>query len=131
MTLLSLKTPKFPLAGRLCGSALRSQKGRSVDHQYVPAPNLSRAYVLQKEKIKLNVNACVRLPEPVELEKVKAPIAPPPAAPSRQGPQRVARPQQQLQPPAPPPQKPGREKPRFLVEPKHNEILASLASVRL
>ena len=94
-----------------------------------------RAYVLLKEKMKLNVNACVRLPEPVEFEKVvarkKAPIAPPPAAPSRQGPQRAARPQQQLQPPAPPPQKPEREKPRFLGEPKHNEILDSLASVRL
>ena len=58
-----------------------------------------RAYVLLKEKMKLNVNACVRLPEPVEFDKVvarkKAPIAPPPAAPSRQGPQRAARPQQQ------------------------------------
>ena len=93
-----------------------------------------RAYVLQKEKIKLNVNACVRLPEPVEFDKAptarkKAPIAPPPAAPSRQGPQRAARPQ--LQPTAPPPKKPEREKPRFLGEPKHNEILESLANVRL
>ena len=94
-----------------------------------------RAYVPLKEKIKLNINACVRLPEPVEFEKVvarkKAPTAPPPAAPSRQGPQRSARPQKQLQPPTPPPQKPEREKPRFLGEPKHNEILDSLASVRL
>ena len=89
-----------------------------------------RAYVLLKEEIELNVNALVRLPEPVTFDEVKARKKPvQPAQPARQQPTRAA-----AAPPAPPPAPPPgpkKEKPNFLGEPKHNEILASLAQVRL
>ena len=86
-----------------------------------------RAYVLLKEEIELNVNALVRLPEPVTFDQVKARKPPPPPQPARQQPARAA-----AAPPAPPPAPaPKKEKPQLLGEPKHNEILASLAQVRL
>ena len=84
-----------------------------------------RAYVLLPEVIKLNVNALVRLPDAVEFDAVKARKKPtaPVAAASREHLARNA-----ARAPAP---KPQREKPNFLGEPKHNEILGSLAQVRL
>ena len=86
-----------------------------------------RGYVL-KEKIKLNVNAMVRLPEPIEFEVVKTrKAASAPAEPSR-GSTRL---QELAKTQPPPPKQPVREKPRLLGEPKHNEILASLADQRL
>ena len=88
-----------------------------------------RAYVVLGPTIQLNVNAMVRLPEPVEFEPVKARKAPPVAAADRAHLSRAAArgtaPPPQLQAPAK-----GREKPQFLGEPVHNEILASLANVR-
>ena len=58
-----------------------------------------RAYVLLKEEIELNVNALVRLPEPVTFDEVKARKKPvQPAQPARQQPTRAA-----AAPPAPPP----------------------------
>ena len=89
-----------------------------------------RAYVLLKETIQLNVNSLVRLPEPIEFEPVKARKKPKAvAAPSRVQPARQAA-QPPAAPAAPTPQ-PQREKPCFLGEPKHNQILCSLADVRL
>lgn len=85
-----------------------------------------RAYVLQPERIELNVNAMVRLPDPVHFEPVMARKKPPQA--SRTQPSRHAAPQAQTAPLLP---TPVREKLNFLGEPKHNEILASLAEVRL
>ena len=86
-----------------------------------------RAYVLLKEEIELNVNALVRLPEPVTVDQVKARKPPPPPQPTRQQPARAA-----AAPPAPPPAPaPKKEKPQLLGEPKHNKSLASLAQVRL
>jgi hypothetical protein len=91
-----------------------------------------RAYVvLPDEDFMLNVNAMVRLPEPVTFEAVKArkkPVIVVTAAANR--PQRTTAAGTPALSPAPllvPP----REKPHFLGEPKHNEILASLADVRL
>ena len=92
-----------------------------------------RAYVLLKETIQLNVNAMVRLPEPLEFEPVKArkqPKAKADVQPSRVQPARHAT-QLQTAAPAPPAAAPQREKPCFLGEPKHNQILCSLADVRL
>ena len=86
-----------------------------------------RAYVLLKEEIELNVNALVRLPEPVTFDQVKA--RKPPPQPARQQPARAA-----AAPPAPAPlptPAPKKETPQLLGEPKHNEILTSLAQVRL
>jgi hypothetical protein len=89
-----------------------------------------RAYVvLPDEAIMLNVNAMVRLPDPVTFEAVKArkrPVIVPTAAATR--PQRATT---AGTVPAPPLAVPPREKPLFLGEPKHNEILASLADERL
>ena len=88
-----------------------------------------RAYVLQKEKIKLNVNAMVRLPEPIEFEHVKTRKAlAGQAAPTKSSPRLQAN--TSMQPPPPKSKQPEREKPHFLGEPKHNEILVSLAHVR-
>ena len=87
-----------------------------------------RAYVLENlEKIQLNVNAIVRLPEPIEFETVKPRKKPVAAAPERA----CARLQGRPQAAPPPPPKPEREKPRLLGEPKHNEILVSLSDHRL
>jgi hypothetical protein len=88
-----------------------------------------RAYVLLKETIELNVNSLVRLAEPIQFEPVKARKQPKAAAePSRvQPPRQVA---QAPSAPAPPTPQPQREKPNFLGEPKHNQILCSLADVR-
>ena len=87
-----------------------------------------RAYVLEnQEKIQLNVNAMVRLPEPIEFETVKPRKKPVVAAPVRA----CARLQGRPQAAPPPPPKPEREKPRLLGEPKHNEILVSLSDHRL
>ena len=83
--------------------------------------------MLLKEEIELNVNALVRLPEPVTFDQVKA--RKPPPQPARQQPARAA-----AAPPAPAPlptPAPKKETPQLLGEPKHNEILASLAQVRL
>ena len=56
-----------------------------------------RAYVLLKQEIELNVNALVRLPEPVTFDQVKArKPPPPPPQPARQQPARAA-----AAPPAP------------------------------
>ena len=88
-----------------------------------------RAYALLAEEIDLNVNAMVRLPEPITFDEIRSRKKgkQPQPAPARQGPERQARPA-----PAPAPAAaPKREKPHFLGEPKHNEILASLAQVRL
>ena len=89
-----------------------------------------RAYVLLEEVIDLNVNSIVRLPEPITFQEIKARKQPKPQPqPTRQGPERQARAAPTPAPaPAPAPKK---EKPLFLGEPKHNEILASLAQVRL
>lgn len=85
-----------------------------------------RAYVLLKDTIQLNVNAMLRLPKPIEFEQVKA-RKKPPAEPSRSSDRLQKQPPPQ---PTPPPSQ-QREKPKLLGEPKHNEILASLADVRL
>jgi hypothetical protein len=90
-----------------------------------------RAYVLLPEVIKLNVNALVRLPDAVEFDAVKArkkPTAPVAAASREHLARNAARAPAAAPAPAP---KPQREKPNFLGEPKHNEILGSLAQVRL
>jgi hypothetical protein len=87
-----------------------------------------RAYILRDEEIQLNVNSMVRLPEPVRFETVKARKTKPvvlTAAASR--PQRAGA--AAAAPPAPPQPAP-RENPHFLGEPKHNEIIASLAQVQ-
>ena len=89
-----------------------------------------RAYVLLPEIIQLNVNAMVRLPEPITFEPVKSrkqPKAKAPAEPTR-GSDRL---RTQAPPPPPPPPKPQREKHNYLVEPTNNVILSSLAQVRL
>ena len=84
--------------------------------------------MLQKEKIKLNVNAMVRLPEPIEFEQVKTRKAlAPQATPIKSSPRLQAK--TSMQPPPPKPKQPEREKPHFLGEPAHNEILVSLAHV--
>ena len=91
-----------------------------------------RAYVLLPEIIQLNVNAMVRLPEPITFEPVKArkqPKALVPAVPTRGSDRLRAQPQATPPPPAPP--KPKREKHNYLGEPTHNMILSSLAEVRL
>ena len=91
-----------------------------------------RAYVVFPiEEFMLNVNAMVRLPEPVTFEAVtarKKPVIAVTAAANR--PQRATAAGTPAPSPAPLPVPP-REKPHFLGEPKHNEILASLADVRL
>ena len=82
------------------------------------------------EEFMLNVNAMVRLPELVTFEAVKArkkPVIVVAAAANR--PQRATSVGTPAPSPAPLPVPP-REKPQFLGEPKHNEILASLADVR-
>ena len=84
-----------------------------------------RAYVLLKEKIQLNVNAMLRLPDPIQFEPVKARKQP--TEPSRNS----NRLRELAQSAPPPPAKPEREKHNYLGEPKHNVILASLAQVRL
>ena len=90
-----------------------------------------RAYVVfPNEDFMLNVNAMVRLTEPVTFEAVKArkkPVAVVTAAANR--PQRATSVGTPAPSPAPLPVPP-REKPQFLGEPKHNEILASLADLR-
>ena len=93
-----------------------------------------RAYVvLPSEDFMLNVNAMVRLPDPVTFEAVSArkkPVIVVTTAANR--PQRATAVGTPAKSPAPllvPP----REKPHFLGEPKHNDILlsASLADMRL
>jgi hypothetical protein len=72
----------------------------------------------------------VRLPEPVTFEAVKARKKPVMVTAAANQPQRTTAAGTPALSPAPllvPP----REKPHFLGEPKHNEILASLADVRL
>ena len=89
-----------------------------------------RAYVLLPEIIQLNVNAMVRLPDPITFEPVKSrkqPKAKAPAEPMR-GSDRL---RTQAPPPPPPPPKPQREKHNYLGEPTNNVILSSLAQVRL
>ena len=121
------------------GPAYQTENDQVLDGQEIPkgywlvpaqwytlVQTSQRAYVLKKEKIQLNVNAMVRLPDSIVFEKVRARKAP--AEPSRAQPGRAVRAQTQAQPPAALPQ---REKPQLLGEPKHNEILASLAEVRL
>ena len=55
------KRPNFPLARRLCGYALRSQKGRSADHTNTSLPlNLARRDVrLLDEAFQLGALGCV------------------------------------------------------------------------
>ena len=85
-----------------------------------------RGYVLLSAAFNLNVNALVRLPEPVQFEpagtRARQPAAV--AEPTRRNAPRGAR----ARAPAPAPT-PAREKMFFLGEPKHNEILQSLACV--
>jgi hypothetical protein len=91
-----------------------------------------RAYVLLPEIIQLNVNAMVRLPEPIKFEPVKArkqPKAKATVEPTRASNRLSAQPQAPPPPPAPP--KPQREKHNYLGEPTNNVILSSLAQVRL
>ena len=88
-----------------------------------------RAYVLLKEKIILNVNSMVRLPEPIVLEVVKARKSAPPKPPPPPSARSSARLQAQPAPAAPAAQQ--REKPNLLSEQRHNDILASLALARL
>ena len=93
-----------------------------------------RAYVVfPNENFMLNVNAMVRLPQPVTFEAVKARntrVIVATAAANR--PQRATTAATATAPsPVVPLPVPPREKPQFLGEPKHNEILASLADVRL
>jgi len=87
-----------------------------------------RAYVLQKDKIQLNVNTMLRLPDPIQFEPVKA-RKKQQEQPTRSSDQLSGH--QQAKAPAPAPLPPEREKLNFLSEPKHNEICASLAEVRL
>mgnify|MGYP004274804439 CR=1 FL=1 len=107
-----------------------------VDAQWYKMVQTShRAYVLLPEKIKLNVNAMVRLPEPIEFEEVKSRKKPAPAPAPSPAPSRAST-RLQLQPPPPkppqkpPPKPPQREKYELLSEPKHNEILVSLSDHR-
>ena len=88
-----------------------------------------RAYVLLKEKIILNVNSMVRLPEPIVLEVVKARKSAPPKPPPPPSARSSARLQAQPVPAVPAAQQ--REKPNLLSEQRHNDILASLALARL
>ena len=91
-----------------------------------------RAYVLLKEKIILNVNSMVRLPEPIVLEVVKARKSAPPKPPPPPSARSSARLQAQPAPAAPAvPAAQQREKPNLLSEQRHNDILASLALARL
>ena len=91
-----------------------------------------RAYVLQAEKMQLNVNAMVRLPEPITFEPVQARKKAAAATPLEAGLSRFSDRLHSLpQASAPTPSLPQREKTNFLGEPKHNEILVSLADVRL
>eukprot|EP00966_Prymnesium_polylepis_P092228 2135394-Prymnesium_polylepis.1 len=128
---------------KILGKAYQAEEDMVIDGQQIPkgywlvpaqwyklVQTSQRAYVVLAEKIQLNVNSMVRLPEPIEFEKVKERKKPQAAAvvPTRVQPQRAAQP---AQPAVPPPLKPVREKPHFLGEPKHNEILISLAPVRL
>jgi hypothetical protein len=74
----------------------------------------------------------VRLPEPIEFEKVtsrKKQAAP--VAATRKLPARKCTKAPMHPPPPKPQEQPGREKSQFLGEPKHNEILVSLADVRI
>ena len=90
-----------------------------------------RAYVLLPEIIQLNVNAMVRLPDPITFEPVKERKKPKaPAEPTR-GSDRLRAQPQAVAPPPPAPPKPQREKHNYLGEPTHNVILNSLAQVRL
>eukprot|EP00966_Prymnesium_polylepis_P048204 1116190-Prymnesium_polylepis.1 len=131
---------------KILGKAYQADEDMVIDGQQIPkgywlvpaqwyklVQTSQRAYVVLAEKIQLNVNSMVRLPEPIEFEKVKERKKPQAAAgvPTRVQPQRAAQPAQPAQPAVPPPPKPVREKPHFLGEPKHNEILVSLAPVRL
>ena len=91
-----------------------------------------RAYVLLPEIIQLNVNAMVRLPEPITFEPVKVrkpPQAKASAVPTRGSDRLAALPQAPPPPPLPP--KPQRQKHNYLGEPTNNLILNSLAEVRL
>ena len=84
-----------------------------------------RAYVPIGEEIVMNVNAFVRLPEPVLFEPVKARKAPAKKAPAVV-PTRVMR--QRAEPPLPPPPPPTpREQLNFLSEPSHNQIFSTQA----
>ena len=129
---------------KILGKAYQTEEDMVLDGQEIPkgywlvpaqwyklVQTSQRAYVVLAEKIQLNVNSMVRLPEPIEFEKVKERKKPqaPAAVPTRVQPGRAAT--QPAQPAVPPPPKPVREKPNFLGEPKHNEICASLADVRL
>ena len=116
-----------PGVGRRRHSGLEVPKG----YWLVPAKwyklvqTSQRAYVLLKDEMQLNVNSMLRLPEPIEFQHVKA-RKKPSTVPNRSS-SRL-----QSQPPLPPPPpSQQREKPRLLGEPKHNEILESLADVRL
>ena len=98
---------------------------------YKVVQSSQRAYVVfPNEDVMLNINARVRLPEPVTFEAVKArkkPVVVTTAAANR--PQRAIA---VATAPAPSPAPlPLRKNPQCLGEPKHNEILASLADVRL
>jgi hypothetical protein len=124
---------------QVLGKAYQTSEDTVISGQSIPAgywlvpakwykvvQTSQRAYVLQPERIELNVNAMVRLPDPVHFEPVMARKKPPQA--SRTQPSRHAAPQAQTAPLLP---TPVREKLNFLGEPKHNEVLASLAEVRL
>ena len=101
-----------------------------VDTQWYKLVQTShRGYELVKEKIKLNVHAMVRLPEPIEFEKVKtrrATAAPASERPPRAAAQAGEQARQQGQPPSK-----QREKPNLLSEQTHNGILVNLADHRL
>ena len=81
-----------------------------------------------KETIKLNVNSMVRLPDPIKFDVVRSRKQQAPVATAERSSTRL---QGKGKPEAPPPKQPVREKPQLLGEPKHNEILASLADHRL
>ena len=96
---------------------------------YMLVQTSQRAYVLLKEKIILNVNSMVRLPEPIVLEVAKARKSAPPRPPPPPSARSSARLQAQPVPAVPAAQQ--REKPNLLSEQRHNDILASLALARL
>ena len=123
---------------KILGKAYQAEEDQVIEGQQIPkgywlveaqwfkmVQTSHRAYVLLKETMKLNVNAMVRLPEPIVLETPKS-RKKASAEPQRSS----ARLQTRQSAAPPPPEPPEREKLQFLSEPKHNDILASLADHR-
>ena len=113
------------------GKAYQTEEDQVISGQEVPkgywlvkarwyklVQTSQRAYVLLKEEIELNVNAMVRLPQPIEFEPVKARKKPKVVpAPSRVS-ERLRGQASSAPPPPPPPPKPQREKLNYLGEPQ-------------